>query len=258
MTAQTGVQIQTTEPSDKIRLRFWPILATVGLAVPSLFLSGVGSKLATRVFGMDRTMEMPWIDRYVGHAGILAGTLLTIAIVGKGRFRTYGVRLPAGRTYAKAALAWGAAFGVIMFIIDYSHSLAWHTAPAGLSLTVTNITGWLTFEALWAGTVEEILFRGLLMTFLMSKVSGQVRLGKYSLHVAGVVIAVLFSLAHLSSFWSRPFLIAAGQQAYAFALAILYAYWYEKSGSVLAPILGHNAGNFLEYVFAFAITWGWR
>lgn len=116
----------------------------------------------------------------------------------------------------------------------------------------------MTFEGLWAGTVEEVLFRGLLVTFLMSRISGRVRVGRYSMHVAGVMVAVLFCLAHISSFWTRPPLLAAGQQAYAFGLAILYAYWYEKSGSVLAPIIGHNAGNFLEYVLAFALTAAWR
>ncbi len=252
-----GVQTRITQ-TEQIRLRVWPILAAVGLVVPSILLTGVGHKIVSRHLSMQTTMAMPWIEVYVGHAGMLLGALLTIAIVGKGRFREYGLRLPAGPTYAQPALRWGAAFGVIMFLIDYSHHLATHTAPSNLTLTSTNIAGWLTFEGLWAGTVEEILFRGLLMTFLMSRISGRVRIGRYSLHIAGVVIAVLFSLAHLTSFWSRPFLIAAGQQAYAFALAVLYAYWYENSGSVLGPIIGHNVGNFLEYVFAFAIAWAWR
>jgi hypothetical protein len=32
------------------------------------------------------------------------------------------------------------------------------------------------------------------------------------------------------------------------ALEILYAYWREKSGSLLAPIIGHNASDGVEYV----------
>ena len=39
------------------------------------------------------------------------------------------------------------------------------------------------------------------------------------------------------------FWIALGQQIYAFALGILYAYWREKSGSLLAPIIGHNVSD---------------
>ncbi len=227
----------------------------IGLLVPAFLLAGLGQKLAERFVSMPALMAMPWIQLYFGHAGMLIGGLICIALLSKGRFRDYGLKLPPGRTYVAAALLWGAAFGVIMFVIDYAPQLGAHAAPKNLPLTSTNIAGWLTFEGLWAGTVEEIVFRGLLLTFLMSRISGRVRVGKYTMHVAGVVIAVLFCLAHVSSFWTRPFLLAAGQQAYAFALAILYAYWYEKSGSVLAPIIGHNVGNFLEYVLAFGMAW---
>ena len=43
-----------------------------------------------------------------------------------------------------------------------------------------------------------------------------------------------------------------GQQAYAFALGVLYAYWFEKSRSVAAPIVGHNASDVVEYGIVFA------
>jgi membrane protease YdiL (CAAX protease family) len=52
--------------------------------------------------------------------------------------------------------------------------------------------------------------------------------------------------------------MATGQQAYAFGLAILYTYFYEKSGSLLAPIIAHNAGNVIEYALAFVMVALWR
>jgi hypothetical protein len=42
-----------------------------------------------------------------------------------------------------------------------------------------------------------------------------------------------------------------GQQIYAFALGVLYAYWLEKSQSILAPIVGHNVGDVVEYAILF-------
>jgi uncharacterized protein len=32
---------------------------------------------------------------------------------------------------------------------------------------------------------------------------------------------------------------------------VLYAYWPEKSGSVLAPIVGHNVSDGVEYAILF-------
>lgn len=45
---------------------------------------------------------------------------------------------------------------------------------------------------------------------------------------------------------------ALGQQVYAFALGVFYAYWLEKSRSIRAPIIGHNAGDVVEYLIVFA------
>jgi membrane protease YdiL (CAAX protease family) len=75
--------------------------------------------------------------------------------------------------------------------------------------------------------------------------------------LAGVIIAVGFSLAHATAFWHVPFPSALGQQVYAIALGILYAYLFEQSGSVLAPAIAHNAGDFIEWSLCFALRAIW-
>jgi hypothetical protein len=47
--------------------------------------------------------------------------------------------------------------------------------------------------------------------------------------------------------------MALGQQIYAFMLGVLYAYWLEKSQSVVAPIVGHNISDGVEY--AIVLLW---
>ena len=71
-------------------------------------------------------------------------------------------------------------------------------------------------------------------------------------------LSLLFALAHVNSFWSEPFWALLGQQLYAFALGILYAYWREKSGSLLAPIVTHNLSDGVEYALMLLMTWLWR
>jgi len=69
-------------------------------------------------------------------------------------------------------------------------------------------------------------------------------------------VALLFALLHATNFATREWPQALGQQIYAFALGVLYAYWLEKSRSIVAPIVGHNAGDVVEYGLLFAwIAW---
>jgi uncharacterized protein len=89
-------------------------------------------------------------------------------------------------------------------------------------------------------------FGGLLLTFLMRRMSGRIRLGRFDLHVAGVIVAAIFCLAHIGSFWTESLAAASGQQIYAFVWGVIYAYWFEKSASLLPSIVGHNVGNFVE------------
>ena len=68
---------------------------------------------------------------------------------------------------------------------------------------------------------------------------------------AGVLVALIFALLHVTNFTLRPWPIALGQQIYAFALGVLYAYWLEKSQSLIAPIVGHNVSDGVEYAILF-------
>lgn len=242
-----------------LRLRLWPILATIGLGLIVILPAGYVTVLLAKGIGMQRTMAMPWLAMLVNHAVMLVVAVALIAWLSRGNLSEYGLQWPRWNSYALSALAWGAFFGVLMTVVDYCPQILKHLPPPeNLPLSARSIGAWLFFEAIYVGPTEEIPFRGLMQTFLMQRVSGRVRLWKYEMHVAGVILAILFALAHLSSFWTENFWLALGQQIYAFALGILYAYWREKSGSLLAPIIGHNVSDGVEYVLMFLMTWAWR
>jgi membrane protease YdiL (CAAX protease family) len=61
----------------------------------------------------------------------------------------------------------------------------------------------------------------------------------------------------MASFWSEPWPFALGQQIYAFLLGVIYAYCLEKSRSVLAPAIGHNVSDGVEYVLLFLMVGFW-
>jgi membrane protease YdiL (CAAX protease family) len=244
---------------SRLRVRPWPILAVIGLGLVVLLPAALVGNWVTQRLGMERSTAIPWLAGYVNHAVMLVIALVLIIWFSKGHVFYYGLQWPRGKHYALSALAWGAFFGVLMTVVDYFPQILKHMPPPeNLSLAPVSVAAWLFAEAIYVGPTEEIPFRGLLQTFLMQRTSGQVRLWKFEMHVAGVILALLFALAHVTSFWSEPFWPALGQQVYGFALGVLYAYWREKSGSLLAPIIGHNLSDGVEYALMFLMTLLWR
>lgn len=239
------------------QVRILPVLATIGLGLAVVLPSGYVFVLLTKTLGSGTAA--PLVALLVNHAMMLVIALALIAWISKGRVSEYGLQWPKQRRYAVSSLAWGAFFGLLMTVVDYFPQILKHAPPPmNPSLAPTSIGAWLFFEGLFVGPTEEIPFRGLLQTYLMQRTSGRVRLWGYQMHIAGVILALLFALAHLVSFWTENFWLALSQQLYAFALGILYAYWREKSGSLLAPIIGHNVSDGLEYALMFLMTWRWH
>jgi uncharacterized protein len=245
---------------EGFKFRIWPILFALFTAFVILALSGITLELAEHFLHLPVRPEMPWIEISYGHTAQLFYTLLAIALFKIFLRRDYGLHRPEGKSYVGAAILWGVAFGLLMTAVDFWPQILAHKPPSDhpYPLTALNIAGWLGFEGIYVGPVEESLFRGLLVTYLMATLPGRIALGRYEMSAAGVIVALFFALAHVLDFFTRPFLMALGQQVYAFILGVFYAYWFEKSRSLVAPIVGHNVGDAVEYVLIFAMVAMWH
>lgn len=242
--------------AGEFRLKALPIFYTFLLAVGVLLLSGITVEAVEHVVHLPERPTMPWISYYYGHVAQLAYALLAIAWLRKRHPADYGLHLPRGKSYLGPAIFWGLAFGVLMTLVDYWPQLLTLTRPQDetLALTPLNIGGWLSFEGIFVGPSEEIPFRALLVTYLTCTLPGRVSWRGYSMNGAGIVVAAMFALAHSANFFLRPFAMALGQQIYAFVMGVFYAYWLEKSRSVLAPIIGHNLSDMSEQILVFAMV----
>jgi len=223
------------------------IFATIVLGLGLPILAATLAELASGHFGLPsmKGPTLPWL--YSQHAFQLVLALIGIAILKRLLPADYGLHAPPGKTYVRAAILWGLFFGVLMLVVDYAPQILAHARPPlDYKPTPVNVTGWLFFEGVYVGPTEEIPFRSLLVTFLAMMMPGKVRLGRFDMNAAGVVVALIFALAHVTNFWVRPWPLALGQQLYAFALGVLYAYWLEKSKSIVAPIIGHNVSDVSE------------
>lgn len=246
--------------NPRLRFRILPVAFVIVLGLGLPYLGAIIAATLSHfwpVFPSPRGPALAWL--YSNH---LFQTLLAlIAIFAIKRVFAFdaGLRWPPGKTYIGPAILWGALFGVLMTVVDYGPDLiARHPMDLGFPITRDNVIGWTFFEGVYVGPTEEILFRSLLVGYLIAAMPGKLRLGRYVMSWGGVIVAAIFALAHMASFDTRHFWAATGQQIYAFALGVLYAYWFEKSRSVVAPIVGHNVGDVVEYAICFVLITLWR
>jgi uncharacterized protein len=235
--------------APRLRLRALPLLVVIALGVGIPYLAAYLALFSNKIFGTPspRGPTLPWM--YMQHSLQFLIALIAIAVAKRYVPADYGLHWPRQKTYILPAVLWGTLFGLIMTLVDYAPHLITHLKPdPGFPLTPTSVAGWLFFEGVYVGPTEEIPFRALLVTYLATTMPGRLRLGRFEMNWAGVIAALIFALLHASNFNLRAWPLALGQQLYAFALGVLYAYWLEKSRSVVAPIVAHNVSDGVEYM----------
>ena len=143
---------------------------------------------------------------------------------------------------------------VILIYVLVSYSVGYKTgliSPYEYQLDLANVLGTLGFQLLLSGTSEEILFRALPITFLISLNTAE---NKKNYLFEILIASLLFSVAHIS--WTIfPFTLSFSwfQLIYAFILGIAYGITYIKSKSVIYPMIMHGISNFfmvgIGYIF---------
>jgi membrane protease YdiL (CAAX protease family) len=246
-----------TADTARLRLKILPLVVVTVMGMGLPYLAAYAAYFSSLLVHTPSPHgpTLPWLYMQHGVQCLLA--LLAIAVVRRYVPADYGLHWPREKTYIVPAILWGVAFGVLMTVVDYAPELLAHRKPdPGFPLTAGNVTGWLFFEGVYVGPTEEIPFRALLVTYLAAAMPGRLRIGRFEMNWAGVIVALIFALLHATNFSTRAWPQALGQQVYAFALGVLYAYWLEKSRSVVAPSIGHNVGDVVEYGLLFAwVAW---
>ena len=239
------------------KLRVVPLLVAVGLTVAVVVGGTWLAFLSARLFhtALPRQSLVRWL--FVQHTFMLALGLLAIAIL-KFRFvpADYGLHWPRGKTYIGPAILTGVLFGGLMTLVDYAPQLLAHNFthagwPPGYPPQKASLWHWVAFD-IYVGPSEEIPTRALLVTYLAATMPGKLHFGRYSMNWAGIIAAVIFALLHATSFFVVSWPQALGQQVNAFVLAVIYAYWLEKSQSIAAAAIGHSVGDLVEQLIAFA------
>lgn len=111
-------------------------------------------------------------------------------------------------------------------------------------LNARNITGYLGFQLLLSGPSEELIFRAFAITLFAAFISTK-RVDKY-LSYATLFAAIIFGIAHIRiSFNPFEYSYTLQQVFLAIGLGYFYGDCYEKSKSVIYPMIMHSFGNVL-------------
>lgn len=200
-------------PEPRFRLKLVPLIVVTLLALAPAYIGALVAALALGSAPLHTSPPLSWL--YVQHALQLLIGLLLIALVKRWVPADYGLHWPRARTEFLPAVLWGALFGVIMTLVDYAPQLLARTHPdLGYPLTPGAVSGWMFFESVYVGPTEEIPFRALLVTYLATTMPGKLRIGRWNMNWAGVIVAILFALLHASNFSLRSWPLALGQQIY--------------------------------------------
>jgi uncharacterized protein len=114
----------------RLQLRLWPILATIGLGLLVVLPSGYVFHVLLAQH-MSRT-ETVWLGM-ANHAVMLLIAVALSAWFSRGNFSEYGLQWPKRRNYVRSALWRGAAFGLLMTVVDYFPQILKAYSTAGQS-----------------------------------------------------------------------------------------------------------------------------
>ena len=205
-------------------------------------------------------------EGWTGHVGLFVFAAIMLqglaGLIGIGVMRKVlptadgHVRWPPGRSYIGLAALIGVGMGLIMLVADYWPQLLGGVAPGDYPTEPVLAAEWL-LAMITTGLGEETIFRGLLVGMLVVLTPGRVRMGRFEIPVAGVLVAVLFGVAHYDSFLRGPLNIAIAQQIYAFVWGLTYVWLMERSKSLVAPIVAHGVGNFVEVAIVMGLLVAW-
>lgn len=253
---------RATALTDKpFELKPVPILLALLMAAGIPFLSLVTVEFAKLLVKLPERPLMPWIALCYGHAVQFGYALLAIYWLGRRRIEDFGLRrpVPNWKAYALPAVLWGLFFGALMALVDYCPQIVALKPPSDqpYPLTWFNILGWFFFTIVFAGPSNEVLFRGLLVTYLARRMPGRVSYRGYAMNGAGVVASFIYALSYSESLLTKPFSVALGQMLYALAFGVIAAYWLEKSKSLLEPVIGANVSGVVETALVFTMVAAW-
>lgn len=190
---------------------------------------------------------------FIHHAAMLILALVIILVPGKLMNLDFYFQLGDKKRGFRYLAIFTAVFALIS-VLQHTYMVLSDSLPVySFPLDAKNIIGTLGFQLLLTGPAEELTFRALPITLLIRAFGKSIRIKcSYTLEV--ILASILFSFAHVSwSIVTLHFKADYFQLIYALIMGMIQGIAYQKTKSILYPVLMHSFSNVLMvgggYVF---------
>jgi membrane protease YdiL (CAAX protease family) len=191
--------------------------------------------------------SFPWlVHYYMMEVPMLLISIFMIRRLSRGKFGDYGFNLRSRNLKLAFSIVGGIVFALFMALIDYLPPIVQGRFEIGYDLTFTNVLGTLSFMWIFVGIAEETLSRGLIQTYLMNNMSGDVKIASWKFKKATILSGAIFGLSHFFNIYRKPLEFVIPQMIYAAVFGIIVGYVYQESQSLAGPIVMHNVADGLE------------
>jgi membrane protease YdiL (CAAX protease family) len=226
-----------------MKLKFTPILkmltVTVTVAISIYYINAMLLDLPNYETLM---IESSWIFADLVHVPQFLIPFIIILYITKGRPSQYGFNLkedPPEFTHRRMLMI-GLCSGLLMSIKYLIKIVNGLPLDVPQPVTPTNFFGYMTFQWIIVGLSEETMFRGLIQTYLMENLKGEINLAGHGLHIGTVIAAILWGGFHIINALNMPLSAAVFTVVITTPIGLLMGYAYQRTGSLLTTILVHN------------------
>ena len=194
-----------------------------------------------------------WIIADLVHIPQFLIPFIIIIKITKGNLSLYGFNFnedPPEFTH-KRMLIIGICSGLIMSIKYLNQILNGLPIEIPRPVTISNILGYMTFQWIIVGLSEETMFRGLIQTYLMKNLEGELTFSGHKLHIGTILSAIFWGGFHIINALNMPLNDAINTVLITTPIGLLMGYAYQRTGSILTTILVHN------FLFGVPLTVGY-
>jgi membrane protease YdiL (CAAX protease family) len=224
--------------------KFIKILSFILLAIFLLIVPKLGTFIAN-LFDyslIDPDNAFMWISiHHMVQALVVLIVIIIINKVFKIDFNLGFGNKKIGVTYLKRFMLYFSIYTLVAFLISF---LLGNLQSFQYPLSPRNIGGYMSFQLFLSGPSEELIFRAFAITMFAILMTNR-RIDK-RLTYANLFAAIIFGIAHIQISFN-PFSISyiLPQVFLAIGLGYFYGDCYEKSKSVIYPMLMHSFSNVL-------------
>lgn len=228
------------------------VFSFIGMALALLIVQQLSSLLGRVVADLFSYQAIDPHDLFarvsVHHIVQMLAALMMICVLAKSFQLDFGMHMGNRRKGFQSVALFTAILGGYI-VVAYTITVLTGNAPVyRFALNAQNVGGTLLFQLLLSGPSEELLFRALPITMLVFAFGQSITLKpvKWGISLECIVTALLFSFAHVR--WSlSPLFVSADalQLLYSFVLGVFYGIAYQKTGSVVYPMMMHSISNVL-------------